>query len=110
VSGNVITYSDSVPDAYCFSVGQQYEDSNSNNNNKACFLISLSRSDLLVIEVLLSVTDWYSRDLGIDRMQYRFKHDSVGLHASDRRRGRLGCLHGEEEVNPVRCRGRELRR
>lgn len=39
-----------------------------------------------------------------------YELDSVGLHASDRRRDRLGCLHGEEEVDPVRRWGRELRR
>jgi hypothetical protein len=52
------------------SLQGQYEDSNS--NNKVCLPIPLGRSDLLVIEVLISATDWYSRDLGIDPRQYRF--------------------------------------
>jgi hypothetical protein len=39
---------------------------------KVCFSVPLNRSDLHVIKVLLSVTDWYSRDLEIDPIQYRF--------------------------------------
>jgi hypothetical protein len=69
VSRNVTTYSGSDLDACCFSAGRRYEDSNS--NNKVFFPIPLSRLDLLVIEVLLPVTDWYSRDLGIDPMHFR---------------------------------------
>jgi hypothetical protein len=36
--------------------------------------IPLSRSELLVIKIILPVpvTDWFSRDLGIDPRQYRF--------------------------------------
>ena len=61
-------------DACCFSAGQQYEDGNCNypTKTKVCFPIPLSRSDLLVIKILLPVTDWFSKDLGIDPRQYRF--------------------------------------
>jgi hypothetical protein len=36
--------------------------------------IPLSRSELLVIKIILPVpvTDWFSRDLGIDPRQHRF--------------------------------------
>jgi hypothetical protein len=52
VSENATTYSGSDPDNSCFSAEQRYEDSN--NNNKMCFPIPISRSDLLVIEVAFS--------------------------------------------------------
>jgi hypothetical protein len=75
VFGNATTYSGSDPDACCFSAGRRYEDSNSNKGNKGVYSsIPLSRSELLVIKIILPVpvTDWFSRDLGIDPRQYRF--------------------------------------
>jgi hypothetical protein len=57
---------------------------------KVCFPVPLSRSDLHVIKVLLSVTDWYSRDLGIDPRQYRFQHHYAGRN--QRREMHQSCL------------------
>jgi hypothetical protein len=75
ITGNATTFSGSDPDACWFFAGQRYEDNNYDNpptaTTQVCFPIPLSRSDLLVIEVLLPVTDWYSRGLGIDPRHHR---------------------------------------
>jgi hypothetical protein len=67
----VINNSSSDTNACCSSAVQQNEDYNRDNSpttttTKVCFPIPLSRTDLLVIEFFLPVTDWYSRDLEID--------------------------------------------